>query len=100
MKKTLTGAAASGIAHPEIRKGDTWKDKRGGTVTVKNAGFNRVTFIREGYSGDCILPVLRFESEFTLVKRQTFSEWCKANNTAEKIQNLCALINTCRESKP
>lgn len=97
MKKKLTGSAASGLAHPEIRRGDKWKDGRGNIVIIQSNQFNRVTFIRDGYSGVCILPVTRFENEFSLVKKLTLSEWHEANNLAEKIQNLRALINANRE---
>jgi hypothetical protein len=99
MKNKLTGLTAGGLAHPEIRNGDKWKDGRGNIVIIQSNRFNRVTFIREGYSGECILPVTRFESEFTLVTHQTFGEWCKTNNTAECIQNLRAVINASRENK-
>ncbi|HHT8227055.1 TPA: DUF4222 domain-containing protein [Citrobacter braakii] len=99
MKKKLTGLNAGGFAHPEIRPGDKWKDNRGCLVTVESYRFNRVTFIRDGYSGECILPVTRFEKEFTLVKQQTFGEWCEKHKTAERIQNLRDLINASRENK-
>ncbi|RJT27690.1 DUF4222 domain-containing protein [Buttiauxella izardii] len=99
MKKKLTGLIAGGLAHPEIRQGDKWKDSRGNIVIIQSNRFNRVTFIRDGYSGECILPVARFENEFILVRHQTFSEWCETHNTAEKIQNLRALINASRERK-
>lgn len=99
MKKTLTGLAAGGLPRPEIRQGDKWKDKRGSIVIIQSNQFNRVTFIRDGYAGECVLPASRFENEFSLVKHQTFSEWCETNNIAVKIQNLRALINASRESK-
>jgi hypothetical protein len=99
MKNKLTGLTAGGLTHPEIRKGDKWKDGRGNIVIIESNRFNRVTFIRDGYSATCVLPTTRFKNEFTLVKHQTFSEWCEAHNTAEKIQNLRALINASRERK-
>ncbi|MHB4126557.1 DUF4222 domain-containing protein [Klebsiella pneumoniae] len=50
---------------PEIN--DSWKDKRGELVTVKDIAFNRVTFIREGYAFPCTFPLERFVKEFSFV---------------------------------
>lgn len=68
MKKKLTGFNAGGLAHPEIRPGDKWKDNRGCLVTVESYRFNRVTFIREGYSSPCIQNDQRFIKEFQPVR--------------------------------
>lgn len=99
MKKKVNSLTAGGHTRPEILPGDIFKDNRGEWVTVKMVTDNRITYIREGYSGECAFPVERFEREFSPVKRQTFSEWCKSNNTAEKIQNLRALIAAKRAGK-
>ncbi|WP_410705766.1 DUF4222 domain-containing protein [Citrobacter freundii] len=99
MKKKINSLTAGGQTRPEILPGDIFKDNRGERVTVKMVTDNRITYIREGYSGECVFPVERFEREFSPVKRQTFSEWCKASNTAEKIQNLRTLIAAKRAGK-
>lgn len=99
MKKKVNSLIAGGQTRPEILPGDIFKDYWGERVTVKMVTDNRITYIREGYSGECVFPVERFEREFSLVKRQTFSEWCKSNNTAEKIQYLRALIAAKRAGK-
>lgn len=99
MKKKINSLTAGGQTRPEILLGDIFKDYRGERVTVKMITNNRITYIREGYSGECVFPVERFEREFSPVKRQTFSEWCKSNNTAEKIQYLRALIAAKRAGK-
>lgn len=99
MKKKINSLTAGGQTRPEILPGDIFQDNRGERVTVKMVTDNRITYIREGYSGECVFPVERFEREFSPVKRQTFSEWCKSNNTAEKIQNLRALIAAKRAGK-
>lgn len=70
MKKKLTGFNAGGLAHPEIRPGDKWKDNRGCLVTVESYRFNRVTFIREGYSSPCIQNDQRFIKEFQPVSTE------------------------------
>jgi hypothetical protein len=46
------------VRNPEIN--DSWKDKRGELVTVKDNAFNRVTFVRDGYDFPCIFPLERF----------------------------------------
>ncbi|WMY72735.1 DUF4222 domain-containing protein [Buttiauxella selenatireducens] len=84
------------IKSNQILPGDIFKDKRGEHVTVKSVSHNRICFVRTGYSGECVFPAARFESEFSPVKRQTFSEWHKANNAAEKIQKLRELITAGR----
>lgn len=99
MKKKINSLTAGGQTRPEILPGDIFKDYRGERVTVKMVTDNRITYIREAYSGECVFPVERFEREFSLVKRQTFSEWCKSNSTVEKIQNLRALIAAKRAGK-
>lgn len=99
MKINKSGFNAGGFAHPEIRPGDKWKDKRGCIITIESYQFNRVTFIREGYSEPCVFPAIRFEKEFTLVKRQTLTDWYRINNAAEKIQKLRSLISISRENK-
>lgn len=99
MKKKINSLTAGGQTRPEILPDDIFQDNRGERVTVKMVTDNRITYIREGYSGECVFPVERFEREFSPVKRQTFSEWCKSNNTAEKIQNLRALIAAKRAGK-
>jgi hypothetical protein len=53
------------VRNPEIN--DSWKDKRGELVTVKDNAFNRVTFVRDGYDFPCIFPLERFVKEFTFV---------------------------------
>ena len=99
MKKKINSLTAGGQARSEIFPGDIFRDNRGERVTVKIVADNRITYIREGYSGECVFPVERFRREFWPVNRQTFSEWCESNNTAEKIHNLRALIAAKRAGK-
>lgn len=44
----ISGLAAGGRAHPEIRPGDKWKDSRGSIVIIESYRFDRVTYCREG----------------------------------------------------
>lgn len=99
MKRKHTGLTSGGITHPEILPGDIFRDKRGEFVTVKSVTANRVCFIRGGYSGECAFPATRFLREFVPVKRQSITEWCRSNNTAEKIENIRAMIAAKRAGK-
>ncbi|MDD9246571.1 DUF4222 domain-containing protein [Enterobacter soli] len=99
MKKKNSGLTAAGQTQPEILPGDIYKDNRGERVTVQKVTGNRITFIRDGYTGECISSVLRFEKEFQPVVKQTFSEWCRATDTAGKIQNLREIIAAKRAEK-
>ncbi|MFP9227597.1 DUF4222 domain-containing protein [Pectobacterium cacticida] len=47
---------------------DRYQDNNGQCVTVRKNAFNRVTFVRDGYSAECIYPYSRFLSEFALVQ--------------------------------
>ncbi|ARF48188.1 DUF4222 domain-containing protein [Pantoea stewartii] len=67
MTRKLTGSTASGKTQPEIRRGQNWRDGYGELLTVTDIGFNRVTFIRNGYEHPCIYPLSRFEKEFTFI---------------------------------
>ncbi|MDQ8059941.1 DUF4222 domain-containing protein [Escherichia coli] len=57
MKKKNSGFTASGPARPEIRPGDIFRDNYGGTVTIKSVAGRCVTYRRDGYGYDCVMPV-------------------------------------------
>ena len=99
MKKKNSGLTAAGQTQPEIRHGDIFKDLRGNLITIKTVTPVRVSFQRNGYFAECVCSPQRVLSEFTPVKRQSFSEWCKSSNTAEKIKNLRAMIAAKRAEK-
>ncbi|MBA0216266.1 DUF4222 domain-containing protein [Pectobacterium brasiliense] len=46
---------------------DRYQDKNGQCVTVMANTFNRVTFVRDGYSAECVYPDNRFLAEFTCI---------------------------------
>ena len=48
--------------------GQRYQDKRGDYVTVESVEFNQVTFMRDGYYGQCIYPLDRFVKVFTALK--------------------------------
>ncbi|EGL8733620.1 DUF4222 domain-containing protein, partial [Escherichia coli] len=53
MEMKNSGFIASGPARPEFMNGDIYRDKYGGTVTIKGVAERRITYRREGYSYDC-----------------------------------------------
>ena len=54
MKKKNNSLTAGGQTRPEILPGDIFKDYRGERVTVKMVTDNRISYIRDGYSGECV----------------------------------------------
>ncbi len=68
MKQKNSGFTASGLARPEIRPGDIFRDNYGGTVTIKSVAGRCVTYRREGYGTDCVMPVYQFRRDFSLVQ--------------------------------
>ncbi|QTL39847.1 DUF4222 domain-containing protein [Xenorhabdus budapestensis] len=48
---------------------DYYTHKNGETVQVLSVAFNRVTFVREGYTYPCIMPLSRFTQEYTYAGR-------------------------------
>lgn len=81
MKKKINSLTAGGQTRPEILPGDIFKDNRGERVTVKMVTDNRITYIRHGYSGECVFPVERFEREFRPVNARR-----SANGASRTIQ--------------
>ncbi|EOY2210404.1 DUF4222 domain-containing protein [Salmonella enterica subsp. diarizonae serovar 65:c:z str. SA20044251] len=69
MKKKNPGLTASGITQPEIHPGDIYRDGYGDVVTIRTVTPGRVTYNRNGYLFDCVSSRMRFEKEFTLVKK-------------------------------
>ncbi|EFU2733105.1 DUF4222 domain-containing protein [Escherichia coli] len=68
MKQKISGFTASGPARPEIRPGDIFRDKYGSTVTIKSVAGRCVTYRRDGYGYDCVMPVYQFRRDFSLVQ--------------------------------
>lgn len=99
MRKKNTGLNAGGLAHPEILPGDIFRDSRGELITIKSVTPVRISYQRKGYPDECACTPERLFREFTPVKRQTLSEWCKATDVSGKIQNLRAIIAAKRAGK-
>ncbi|ENT7506110.1 DUF4222 domain-containing protein, partial [Shigella flexneri] len=68
MKLKYSGLTASGNTHPKFTRGDIYRDQYGGMVTIKGVAERRITYRREGYEYDCVMPVYQFRRDFTLVQ--------------------------------
>ncbi|MBW6087635.1 DUF4222 domain-containing protein [Escherichia coli] len=44
--------------------GDIYRDKYGSTVMIKGVSERSMTYRREGYEYDCVMPVYQFQRDF------------------------------------
>lgn len=91
MEMKNSGFIASGPARPEFMNGDIYRDKYGGTVTIKGVAERRITYRREGYSYDCVMPVYQFQRDFTLVDHR---ETVNQNRAARYIRKIREMMVT------
>ena len=91
MKTKNSGFTASGFARPEIRPGDIFRDKYGSTVMIKGVSERRITYRREGYYYDCVMPVYQFQRDFTLVDHR---ETVNQNRAARYIRKIREMMVT------
>ncbi|HGC3728353.1 TPA: DUF4222 domain-containing protein [Escherichia coli] len=99
MKKKNSGFTASGPARPEIRPGDIFRDNYGGTVTIKGVAERRITYPRDGYEYDCVMPVYQFRRDFSLVQAAPRSKPTSREKARANIQKMKTMINGFRDKK-
>lgn len=99
MKQKNSGFTASGPARPEIRPGDIYRDNYGGTVTIKSVAERRITYRRDGYSYDCVMPVYQFRRDFTLVYAAPRSKTTSKEKALANIQAIRKMLNGFRGKK-
>ncbi|TQN82558.1 UNVERIFIED_ORG: uncharacterized protein DUF4222 [Citrobacter freundii] len=99
MKTKLSGFSASGYAHPKIIPGDIYLDKNGNRVTVKELMFDRVYFIRDGYSFHSSLNVEIFISRFRQENPPAKNNHISCVDVDKKLQELKNMIAAWREQK-
>lgn len=99
MKKKNTGVNASGPARPEIRPGDIFRDNYGGTVTIKGVAERRITYRRDGYEYDCVMPVYQFRRDFSLVQAAPRSKPTSREKARANIQEIKKMLNVFRGKK-
>ncbi len=88
MKNKNSGVNASGPARPEIRPGDIFRDNYGGTVMIKGVEERRVTYRRDGYEYDCVMPVYQFRRDFKLVRHRKAVNQKRAASYIRKIREM------------
>ena len=88
MKQKNSGFTASGPARPEIRPGDIFKDNYGGTITIKDVEERCITYRREGYDYDCVMPVYQFRRDFKLVGHRKAVNQKRAASYIRKIREM------------
>ncbi len=94
-----TGVNASGPARPEIRPGDIFKDNYGGTVMIKGVEERRVTYRRDGYEYDCVMPVYQFRRDFSLVQNATRGKPTSREKARENIKKIKSMLSASRGKK-
>lgn len=99
MKQKISGFTASGPARPEIRPGDIFRDNYGGTVTIKGVAERRITYRRDGYEYDCVMPVYQFRRDFSLVQTAPHNVSTSNARARANIQKLKTMINGFRGKK-
>ncbi|EFN2593002.1 DUF4222 domain-containing protein [Escherichia coli] len=99
MKKKNTGVNASGPARPEFMNGDIYRDKYGGMVTIKGVAERRITYRRDGYEYDCVMPVYQFRRDFSLVQTAPRNQPTSKEKARANIQAIRKMLNGFRGKK-
>ncbi|MCM5494213.1 DUF4222 domain-containing protein, partial [Escherichia coli] len=93
------GLTASGNTHPKFTRGDIYRDQYGGTVMIKGVEERRVTYRREGYEYDCVMPVYQFRRDFSLVQAAPRSKPTSRKKARANIQEIKKMLNVFRGKK-
>ncbi|MBA8546742.1 DUF4222 domain-containing protein [Escherichia coli] len=99
MKQKNSGFTASGLPRPEIRPGDIFRDNYGGTVTIKHVAGQCVTYRRDGYGYDCVMPVYQFRRDFSLVKATPRKQPTSREKARENIKKIKSMLSASRGKK-
>lgn len=99
MEMKNSGFIASGPARPEFMNGDIYRDKYGGTVTIKGVAERRITYRHEGYEYDCVMPVYQFVRDFSLVQAVPRNVPTSREKARANIQKMKTMINGFRGKK-
>ena len=80
-------------------RGDIYRDQYGGTVMIKGVAGRCVTYRREGYEYDCVMPVYQFRRDFSLVQTAPHNAPTSNARARANIQKLKTMINAFRGKK-
>ncbi|EKS5519373.1 DUF4222 domain-containing protein [Escherichia coli] len=99
MKQKNSGFTASGLPRPEICPGDIYRDKYGSTVMIKGVAGRCVTYRREGYEYDCVMPVYQFRRDFSLIQATPRKQPTSNAKARANIQAIRKMLNGIRGKK-
>ncbi|EIX4507269.1 DUF4222 domain-containing protein [Escherichia coli] len=99
MKLKYSGLTASGKTRTKFMRGDIYRDKYGGTVMIKGVEERRVTYRREGYQYDCVMPVYQFARDFSLVQAVPRNVPTSREKARANIQEIRKMLNVLRGKK-
>ena len=99
MKLKYPGLTASGKTRTKFMCGDIYRDKYGGTVMINGVEERRVTYRREGYEYDCVMPVYQFDRDFSLVQAVPRNVPTSREKARANIQEIKKMLNVFRGKK-
>ena len=99
MRLKYSGLTASGKTRTKFMRGDIYRDKYGGTVTIKGVAERRITYRHEGYEYDCVMPVYQFVRDFSLVQAVPRNVPTSREKARANIQKMKTMINGFRGKK-
>ncbi|MGJ7775293.1 DUF4222 domain-containing protein [Escherichia coli] len=99
MKLKYSGLTASGNTHPKFTRGDIYRDQYGGTVMIKGVAGRCVTYRRDGYGYDCVMPVYQFRRDFSLEQAAPHKQPTSNIKARANIQKMKSMINAFRGKK-
>ncbi|HEE0082046.1 DUF4222 domain-containing protein [Citrobacter youngae] len=71
MKKKINSLTAGGSARSEIELNSRWKDSYGEKITVTGTTESSITYVRDGYSRECVCSEYRFRNDFIFLPEET-----------------------------
>ncbi|EEP9808249.1 DUF4222 domain-containing protein [Salmonella enterica] len=96
MNTKINQARPEGLAHPEIRIGDIWKDRHGSRVIILSASVRCIEYRRVGYDATCSSSLGRFKRDFVYVEGNTntvdVERFVSAADGKEKIRVLREIL--------
>ncbi|EGL9020802.1 DUF4222 domain-containing protein [Escherichia coli] len=99
MKLKYSGLTASGKTRTKFMRGDIYRDQYGGSVMIKGVEERRVTYRREGYEYDCVMPVYQFRRDFSLIQATPCKQPTSNAKARANIQKMKNMINAFRGKK-
>ena len=99
MKLKYPGLTASGKTRTKFMRGDIYRDQYGGTVMIKGVEERRVTYRREGYEYDCVMPVYQFRRDFSLVQATPRKQPTSREKARENIKKIKRMLSASRGKK-